>query len=184
MRRIAIAIMSTVSGLVLLFSYHTSTHSTAVAGAAPNAGAAGGTAAVPNARQDDQDDQDDDQDEDDDQATGASRAQQPAPATPGPTARATPGAASGRFTGDPVMTRWGVVQVQITVRKGKLTQAVAVQFPDANRHDQEINAVAVPLLNDAAVAAQSAQFDSVSGATVTSEGYKQSLQSALDQAHL
>jgi uncharacterized protein with FMN-binding domain len=82
------------------------------------------------------------------------------------------------------MTRWGAVQVQITVADGKISAAEAVVYPQANSRDRQINAYAVPVLEQEAVTAQSADIDVVSGATVTSDGYIQSLQSALDQAHL
>jgi uncharacterized protein with FMN-binding domain len=59
-----------------------------------------------------------------------------------------------------------------------------VQLPDSNPRDIEINSSAVPILTQEALAAQSAQIDTVSGATYTSEGYTQSLQSALDKAGL
>jgi uncharacterized protein with FMN-binding domain len=75
------------------------------------------------------------------------------------------------------------VQVQITVTNGKVTAARVLQHPTGDRSDQ-INAYAVPVLNQEAVAAQSANIDSVGGATVTSDGYVSSLQSALDAAHL
>ena len=81
-------------------------------------------------------------------------------------------------------TRWGPVQVQITVKNGKITAAQAVVYPQENPRDQEINSFAVPQLNSEAVQAQSGTIDAVSGATVTSDGYIQSLQSAIDQAHL
>jgi uncharacterized protein with FMN-binding domain len=76
------------------------------------------------------------------------------------------------------------VQVEVTVTNGKITAAQATQVPNGNGRDQEINSYAVPVLNQEAVQAQSAQIDAVSGATVTSDGYIQSLQSAIDQAHL
>ncbi|MEI2779270.1 MAG: FMN-binding protein [Tetrasphaera sp.] len=88
------------------------------------------------------------------------------------------------YAGDAIMTRWGVVQVQITVTDGKITKSEVLQVPWENHEDQQINAYAVPILNQEVVAAQSAQVDMVSGATVTSGGYIQSLQSAIDQAHL
>ena len=88
------------------------------------------------------------------------------------------------YTGDEVSTEWGIVQVEITVEDGRITASEAVQYPNSNHKDQEINAYAVPQLNTAAVEAQSASLDSISGATVTSDGYVQSLQSAIDQAHL
>lgn len=83
-------------------------------------------------------------------------------------------------TGDSVQTRWGPVQVRITVEDGRLTEVTAVAVPQDNPRDQEISAYAVPRLRSEALAAQSADIDTVSGATYTSEGYRQSLQSALD----
>ncbi len=59
-----------------------------------------------------------------------------------------------------------------------------MQVPDHNPRDIEINRVAVPVLNSETVATQSAKIDVVSGATVTSDGYIRSLQSAIDAAHL
>jgi len=83
-----------------------------------------------------------------------------------------------------VSTRYGNVQVQITVAGGKITHSVVLQVPWNNPKDQQINSRAVPVLNAEAVDAQSAQIDMVSGATYTSEAYLQSLQSAIDKAHL
>ena len=88
------------------------------------------------------------------------------------------------YSGDVVPTRWGPVQVSITVAGGRVVAATAVQVPSGNRRDEQINARAVPVLDAEAVQAQSADIDAVSGATVTSDGYVQSLQSALDAAHL
>ncbi|MER6084155.1 FMN-binding protein [Streptomyces sp. NPDC001833] len=84
-------------------------------------------------------------------------------------------------TGQVAQTQYGPVQVRITVSGGKITKAEAVQAPKGGTSDQK-TALSVPKLNQEAVAAQSANIDSVSGATYTSTGYKQSLQSALDQA--
>jgi uncharacterized protein with FMN-binding domain len=87
-------------------------------------------------------------------------------------------------TGDSVQTRWGPVQVRITVQNGKITDVTAVTYPQENPRDQQINAYAVPQLRSEALAAQSADIDTVSGATYTSDGYRESLQSALDSAGL
>ncbi|MET9849665.1 FMN-binding protein [Streptomyces ossamyceticus] len=91
------------------------------------------------------------------------------------------GAGAQTLTGTTVQTDYGPVQVRITVDGGKITQADAVQKPSGGRSTQ-ISGTAIPKLNQAAVAAGSADIDAVSGATYTSDGYKQSLQSALDQA--
>ncbi|MGV9559785.1 FMN-binding protein [Streptomyces sp. NPDC003401] len=89
--------------------------------------------------------------------------------------------AGGTFTGEAARTEYGAVQVRITVSGGRITKAEAVQAPKGGRSDQ-VTADAVPRLNQAAVAAGSADIDAVSGATYTSAGYKESLQSALDRA--
>uniref|UniRef100_UPI003CD0A0C4 FMN-binding protein n=1 Tax=Streptomyces hawaiiensis TaxID=67305 RepID=UPI003CD0A0C4 len=101
-------------------------------------------------------------------------------------AKASAGAQQGSggaqtLTGDVAQTQYGPVQVRVTVAGGKITKAEAVQAPKGGRSDQ-ITASSVPRLNQAAVAAQSAEIDAVSGATYTSAGYKKSLQSALDKA--
>ncbi|MBK3576940.1 FMN-binding protein [Streptomyces sp. MBT65] len=84
-------------------------------------------------------------------------------------------------TGDVVTTEYGPVQVRITVAGGKITKAEAVQAPSGGTSDQK-TALSIPKLNQEAVAAGSANIDSVSGASYTSGGYKKSLQSALDKA--
>ncbi|MFF5158735.1 FMN-binding protein [Streptomyces sp. NPDC000348] len=88
---------------------------------------------------------------------------------------------NGTVTGDAARTQYGAVQVRLTVSGGKITKAEAVQAPRGGQSDR-ITSEAVPQLNRAAVAAQSAEIDAVSGATYTSSGYRKSLQSALDKA--
>jgi uncharacterized protein with FMN-binding domain len=85
-------------------------------------------------------------------------------------------------TGDSVDTRYGPVQVQIKVTNGKVVSAAAVDYPTNDPRDQQINSYAIPALNQEAVNAGNANIDMVSGATFTSDGYIQSLQSALDKA--
>jgi len=169
-RRIVSAFAVTVTAVVLLFSYSTSTNSgspqaatsvtsSAVAGSGSSTSSAGsGTS--------------DSTSDDSSSASGSADSSTSSSST------------AGTFTGDAVDTRWGPVQVRVTVQDGKVTAADVVQVPDGNHRDQEINAYAVPVLNQEVLDAQSAGIDSVSGATVTSDGYVQSLQSALDAAHL
>jgi uncharacterized protein with FMN-binding domain len=88
------------------------------------------------------------------------------------------------FTGAATETRYGPVQVKITVQNGKVVAVAAVDYPTGDSRDQEINSSAIPQLNQEATAAKNAQIDAVSGATYTSEGYVTSLQSALDLAGL
>jgi uncharacterized protein with FMN-binding domain len=91
-------------------------------------------------------------------------------------------ASTQKFTGDVASTQWGPVQVQLTMEGGKITAVNVLQYPNGNHRDVEINDYALPILIDETTQAQSAQIDMVSGATVASDGYIRSLQSALDQA--
>jgi uncharacterized protein with FMN-binding domain len=85
-------------------------------------------------------------------------------------------------TGSVADTQWGPVQVQLTLSGDRITKATVLQQPSGNPKDDEINDVALPILIRETTSSQSADIDMVSGATVTSDGYLQSLQSALDQA--
>ena len=107
------------------------------------------------------------------------------PDSPSASPAASPSAAvtTATVNGEAAGTRYGPVQVQITVTDGKVVAADAIVYPTQDHRDQEINSYAIPQLDDEALQAQSAQIDTVSGATVTSEGYISSLQSAIDQAH-
>jgi uncharacterized protein with FMN-binding domain len=89
---------------------------------------------------------------------------------------------SGTVTGPAVDTRWGAVQVEVTLNNGKITAVTVPRSPDGNGRDRQINARALPILVQETLDAQSADIDTVSGATVTSEGYAKSLQAALDEA--
>jgi uncharacterized protein with FMN-binding domain len=112
-----------------------------------------------------------------------------APTTTAPTAAApaTSGAAATAGTSTTVdgaaeMTRYGVVQVEVVITDGAIADVTALQYPNTDRKDQQINGRAIPLLRAAVLKAQSANVDGVSGATFTSDGYLTSLQSALDAA--
>lgn len=114
-------------------------------------------------------------------------------ATPGVVTPTSPGSkapagSSGSVTtvvnGTSVDTRYGPVQVQLHVRGGRIVSATAIDYPQGSGRDREINSYAIPILQKETVAAQSAQVDTVSGATFTSDGYRTSLQAALDSAHL
>ena len=99
--------------------------------------------------------------------------------TPSPSASASTGTTT--VTGDAVNTRYGPVQVKVTFSGSTITAVETVQSPSGNGRDIEINDQALPILQQEALASQSANIDTVSGATYTSEGYIQSLQSAIDQ---
>ncbi|MGW3507157.1 FMN-binding protein [Streptomyces sp. NPDC000994] len=85
-------------------------------------------------------------------------------------------------TGETVQTRWGPVRVRVTLAGGRITDVTALAQPSGNPRDREISGYAIPQLRREALAAQSANIDTVSGATYTSDGYRRSLQSALDAA--
>lgn len=182
MRRITTWLLSTTTALVLLFSYHTSTNPTSTSVVAAGSGTAAGGSA-------------------DGSSSSGSTSDDASGTTGGPSSGSTGGASSGStdtqgssgtsgttaattYTGAAVSTRYGDVQVEITVTDGKVTDARVTQVPWSDHRDQEINARAVPVLNAEAVDAQGADIDMVSGATYTSQGYIGSLQSALDAAGL
>jgi uncharacterized protein with FMN-binding domain len=156
MKKIVLAFASTVSVLVLLFGYHTSTSSELASSppAAVSGGATGGSSSS---------------------SSGASGAS-------GSSSSSGSDSSGSTVTGTVAQTRWGPVQVELSLDGDKITDVTVVQYPDGNGRDQEINSYALPILVQETVAAQSADIDMVSGATVTSVGYQQSLQSALDQA--
>jgi uncharacterized protein with FMN-binding domain len=89
---------------------------------------------------------------------------------------------TGQLTGQAVQIPFGTVQVQVTMQNGKITDVQTLQLPDSQFRSQQISQYAAPQLRSEVLAAQSAQVNTISGATYTSMGYLQSLQSALDQA--
>ena len=164
MRRVILAIVGTIAGLVALLSFKT--HSTSAAAAPPTAvsgtsGQQSSPAATPSAS-----------------ASGTSSS----PSTSSSSGSST--SAATTVTGTAVDTIYGPVQVKISVKNGKVTAAQAVEYPEESPRDEQINSYAVPVLNQETVTAGSASIDAVSGATYTSNGYITSLQSALDKAGL
>jgi uncharacterized protein with FMN-binding domain len=85
--------------------------------------------------------------------------------------------------GTAAQTRWGPVQVQVTIVGKEITDVRVLQRPTGSSRDDQINSYALPKLRQQVLQAQSARIDAVSGATVTSDGYRESLQAALDAAH-
>lgn len=109
------------------------------------------------------------------------------------TAAASSGHRSGRHSsptrassalGGAVSTPYGPVQVRVTASGGRISSVTAVQLPSAAPYSQRVAAYAVPVLRREVMQADSARVSVVSGATYTSEGYLQSVQSALDQLQL
>jgi uncharacterized protein with FMN-binding domain len=89
---------------------------------------------------------------------------------------------SGTYEGQTVQTRFGPVQVQVTVSEGKITDVTALQLPQNDGHSARISRAVEPMLRSEVLSAQSADIQTISGATYTSEAYQSSLQSALDSA--
>ena len=177
MKRIVLWLMSTLTVLVLLFGYHTSTSSQAAASGRSSALAPvqSGTATTSSGTT---------------SAAGTSSAPSGSSTSPSSGTSAPSSSSSGSsstqttVTGDSASTRWGPVQVQLTVQNGTITNVSVIDYPNSNGRDQQINARALPILVQETLKAQSSQIDMVSGATYTSEGYLQSLQSALDKGGL
>ena len=92
------------------------------------------------------------------------------------------GLKDGTYTGTSEQTRYGNVQVKITVSGGKITEVTAVQLTDREQRSVQISAYAAPILRQEVLASQSASVANVNGATYTTDGYLSSVQSALDQA--
>lgn len=154
MRRIVIWLASTITIVVLLFGYHTSTNKTSSAATVSSTSSPTTSASSPSSSSSSS-------------SSGSSGSDSSKVTT---------------YTGSVAQTRWGPVQVKITVQSGKITKITVLQQPDGNHKDAEINSYALPILIDETVQDQSADIDMVSGATVTSQGYVQSLQAALDEA--
>lgn len=89
---------------------------------------------------------------------------------------------NGTYTGSVADAFYGNVQVKVTVQSGKVTQVNFLDYPHDRSTSVSINSYATPLLAQQAVQAQSANVDGVSGASATSEAFRQSLASALAQA--
>jgi uncharacterized protein with FMN-binding domain len=165
--RILTWLLGTVTAVTLLFGYHTSTSGPATANetvvAAPAAPGSSGTESS---------------------GTGSSGSSAGSNGLGSSGAGSSASGPATTVTGTVASTRWGDVQVTITVADGRITAVDVPEYPTANGKDREINAYALPILVKETLSAQSADIDMVSGATVTSQGYVQSLQSALDEAGL
>ncbi|WP_234531584.1 FMN-binding protein [Streptomyces shenzhenensis] len=161
LRRVMLASAATVSGIVMLLALKPHTAPTVITDSAAPAPSVGSSA-----------------------SPGASSGSGKSGTSSGSGKSGSSSTATKTVTGNTVQTRWGPVQVKVTIKNGKITDVTAVQYPSENPRDQQINDYALPQLRSEALAAQSASIDTVSGATYTSEGYQQSLQSALDSAGL
>jgi uncharacterized protein with FMN-binding domain len=172
MTRILLAVVGTVLGLFALLSFKThpitagsarglpsASLPSASSGATPGAGSGAGS--------------------------DSSSSAPPNPAsksTPPKAASSSSSTAQRTIAGQEVQTRYGIVQIQVVVSGSTIKNVSFLQLTADDPRSQEINDQAGPILLQETLSAQSSNIDTVSGATYTSEGYLQSLQSALDQA--
>ena len=168
MRRIVLWVLSTLSTVVVLFGYHTSTSSVmATSSEGSFSGSLQGMTASG--------------------AGAGTTTSGAAPPTDGSTSSSSSGSSSGSastVTGDAAQTRYGPVQVQLKVTGSTITNVSVLQYPDQDGRDLQISNYSLPQLVQDTLDSQGDSVSMVSGATYTSEGYLQSLQSALDQAGL
>ena len=158
MKRIVLAFFGTGLGLVALLSFKSHGHPVGAGAALPSATLPGASSSA--------------------SASSSPRASQSTSAPPNPSSSA----ASRTIVGDAIQTQYGVVQIKATVSGSKIADVSYVQLTAYDGRSQQINSYAAPILLQETLSAQSANIDTVSGATYTSEGYVQSLQSALDKA--
>jgi uncharacterized protein with FMN-binding domain len=204
MKKIVYSILATVAGLVLLFSYRTSLdqtvaspiaigskstptagtagRSTGGSGATPSAAPTASAAPPPSSTQSSGGSSNQSSGGSSNQSSGGSSNQSSGGSSNQSSGGSVTGLKDGTFRGQTADTPYGPLQVSITVSSGVITKVAVPQYPNGSGRDQEINSYALPQLVDETVTAQSAQIDMVSGATYTSQGYLQSLQSALDRA--
>lgn len=102
--------------------------------------------------------------------------------TGGSRADTTETAGARTIAGPVIETRWGPVQVSVTLDGSEITDVAAIQLPDGDRRSAQISSRTEPVLREQALEGQSADIDGVSGATYTSDAYARSLQAALDSA--
>ena len=167
MKRIVLWVLSTLSALVALLGYHTSTSSVMATGTPDNAisGSLPGQATTKS-------------------ASGSGSGSATSGSGASGSAAGQSSTAASTVTGDSVGTPYGPVQVRVAVDGSTITDVTVLQYPDQDGHSVQINQYALPQLINETLDAQGSGISMVSGATYTSQGYLQSLQSALDQAGL
>ena len=164
MIKVVIPLVSTAVGLVLLLSFKS--HTVGAPTSALSGTATGPTPSTPSASG---------------PPSGSGDGNASGTTSPSPSATKKPTGKSSTFTGNPIDTPYGTMQVAAVITAGKLTDVKVLQETEAGISPQ-IDAQALPVLKSEALSAHSANIDMVSGATYTSQGYTQSLQSALDKA--
>ena len=164
MKRIVLWGLSTLSTVVVLLGYHTSTSSVMATGTGTEGAFATSLASG--------------------SGSGGSATGTTAGGASPPTDTETETGAGTTVVGDAAQTRYGPVQVQLQVSGSTITNVSVLQYPDSDGRDLQISNVALPQLVQDTLDSQGDSVSMVSGATYTSDGYLQSLQSALDRAGL
>jgi FMN-binding domain len=175
MRRAVLTLGGTVAGLVALFSFKTHSLAGVSALEAPNAPAAATSASASSSPSSPS------------SPSGSSSLSVSGSASAGsPGDGAGPGSGAGPatriVTGAVATTQYGPMQIQLTLAGQRITKVTVLQHTDDGSESMQVDAAAIPRLTSETLVAQNAHIDAVSGASYTSAGYIQSLQSALDQA--
>ena len=158
MRRVILTIAGTIAGLVALLSFKSHVPTVPSASVSTTGGSSG---------------------------TGGTSAPSSSPATvpgefPAGSLAGTLTAGETAVTGHVATTAYGPVQIQLVMRNGKIVKVAVLQQPMNTANDIRIGEFAFPKLIGETLTAQTAKIDAVSGASYTSAGYIDSLQSALD----
>ena len=162
MRRVILAVTGTIAGLVALLSFKSHVPSAPVAAV----GGSGGTAASSPSSS---------------SSSGGGQTEVVPGAVPqGAIARNLPPGETV-VDGKVASTAYGPVQIQLITKDSKIVKVAVLVQPTNTLHDVQIGEFAFPKLISETLAAQNGKIDAVSGATYTSAGYIQSLQSALDK---
>lgn len=162
MKRVLLSLFATAAGLAALLGFKTHGQPVGATGALPSAGLPGSSPSST--------------------STSPSGTSPQPSGKPTSSGRSTTAAAPRTLDGDAVQTPYGVVQVQATVTGTRITNVKFLQLTANDGQSQQINSYAAPILLQETLTAQNANIDTVSGASYTTAGYVQSLQSALDQA--
>jgi FMN-binding domain len=165
MRRVILAVTGTIAGLAALLSFKSHVPSVPVAA---TAGGSGGTSASSSSSS----------------ASSSSGGGQteivPGAFPQGSIAKNLP-AGETAVNGQVASTAYGPVQIQLIKKNSTIVKVAVLVQPTNTLHDVQIGEFAFPKLISETLAAQNGKIDAVSGATYTSAGYIQSLQSALDK---
>ena len=166
MRRVILAVTGTIAGLVALLSFRSHVPSAPVAATTGGSGGSSSSSAASSSSS---------------SSSGGGQTEVVPGAFPqGSIARNLP-AGEAAVDGKVASTAYGPVQIQLIKKNGKIVKVAVLVQPTNTLHDVQIGEFAFPKLISETLAAQSGKIDAVSGATYTSAGYVQSLQSALDK---